>query len=50
MVPRYVEIVSELPKNQTLRIQKFELRTRGNTEQTWDRDTQASRLVRPRVR
>jgi crotonobetaine/carnitine-CoA ligase len=38
MVPRYVEIVIKLPKNQTLRIQKFELRSRGNTERTWDRE------------
>jgi len=37
MLPRFVEVVSDLPKNQTLRVQKFILRTLPNTEQTWDR-------------
>jgi crotonobetaine/carnitine-CoA ligase len=45
MVPRYVEVVAELPKNQTLRIQKFELRERGNTERTWDRQAVHHPLV-----
>ncbi|WP_145011694.1 AMP-binding protein [Mycobacterium marseillense] len=39
MVPRFVEVVDELPKNQTLRIQKLELRARGNSSATWDRHT-----------
>ncbi len=38
MVPRYVEILAELPKTQTMRVQKYELRTRPNTAQTWDRE------------
>jgi crotonobetaine/carnitine-CoA ligase len=42
MVPRFVEVVAELPKNQTLRIQKFELRTRGNSSRTWDREAVAA--------
>ncbi|MGA8261755.1 MAG: AMP-binding protein [Arenicellales bacterium] len=37
MVPRYVEIVEALPKTQTGKIQKFDLRARGNGEATWDR-------------
>ncbi len=38
MVPRYVEVVSELPKTEaTMRIQKHKLREQGNTEATWDR-------------
>ena len=37
MLPRFVEVVSDLPKNQTLRVQKFVLRSLPNTEQTWDR-------------
>jgi crotonobetaine/carnitine-CoA ligase len=37
MVPRYVEIVDALPKTQTGKIQKFELRERGNSDATWDR-------------
>ncbi|UIX31979.1 AMP-binding protein [Streptomyces sp. GQFP] len=35
-VPRYVEIVETLPKNQVNRIQKHLLRERGLTEGTWD--------------
>jgi len=37
MVPRYLEFANELPKTQTGKIQKYELRERGITEQTWDR-------------
>jgi acyl-coenzyme A synthetase/AMP-(fatty) acid ligase len=39
MVPRYVETVDHLPKTQTLRVQKFDLRARPNTSATWDRAT-----------
>jgi crotonobetaine/carnitine-CoA ligase len=37
MVPRYVEFASELPKTPTGKIQKYALRERGITTQTWDR-------------
>jgi carnitine-CoA ligase len=37
-VPRYVEIVDELPKNVIGRILKPELRRRGVTSTTWDRE------------
>jgi crotonobetaine/carnitine-CoA ligase len=36
-VPRYVEIVEELPKTPTQKIRKVELRTAGITSTTWDR-------------
>ena len=37
-VPRYVEVVDQIPRNSTtLRIQKFVLRQRGVTPTTWDR-------------
>jgi crotonobetaine/carnitine-CoA ligase len=35
-VPRYVEIVPELPRNATLRVMKHLLRARGLTPETWD--------------
>ena len=35
-VPRYVEIVPELPRNATLRVMKHLLRARGITPETWD--------------
>jgi crotonobetaine/carnitine-CoA ligase len=37
-VPRYVEVLSELPKNATLRVMKHLLRERGVTGETWDFD------------
>ncbi|MDZ7839711.1 MAG: AMP-binding protein [Gammaproteobacteria bacterium] len=37
MIPRFVEIVDALPKTQTGKIQKFELRGRPNSKDTWDR-------------
>jgi carnitine-CoA ligase len=46
MVPRYFEVVSELPKTPSLRVKKFELRERGNSEATWDRDEHGMRVTR----
>jgi crotonobetaine/carnitine-CoA ligase len=36
-VPRYIEFVAELPQTPTGRVQKFKLRERGVTPETWDR-------------
>src|SRR5690606_22618422 len=38
MLPRYVRIVSELPKTPTAKVQKAELRRAGVTPDTWDRE------------
>jgi len=38
-VPRFIEFVDELPKTPTMRVRKAELRARGNSERTWDRET-----------
>jgi crotonobetaine/carnitine-CoA ligase len=46
MVPRFVEIVNELPKTQTMRVQKFELRQRGNSPATWDGQAAGIRVTR----
>jgi crotonobetaine/carnitine-CoA ligase len=35
-VPRYIEFVAELPRTPTLRVQKYRLRERGVTPETWD--------------
>ncbi len=41
MVPRYVETFDDLPRNQTtMRVRKTELRARGVTDTTWDREGQ----------
>ena len=46
-VPRFVEIVDELPKTQaTMRVQKAKLREQGVTASTWDR--QAAGIELPR--
>jgi len=46
MVPRYVEIVDALPKTQTGKIRKFQLRERGNSDATWDRVAAGIKLNR----
>jgi crotonobetaine/carnitine-CoA ligase len=35
-VPRYIEFVDELPQTPTGRVQKYKLRERGVTSETWD--------------
>lgn len=37
-IPRYIELMDELPKTPTAKIQKFALRSRGITDSTWDRE------------
>lgn len=37
-VPRYIEFRSELPKNPTGRVLKYQLRDEGRTSSTWDRE------------
>ena len=44
MVPRYVDIVPDLPKTPTGKIQKFPLRETGVTTTTWDREAAGMRL------
>jgi crotonobetaine/carnitine-CoA ligase len=39
MVPRYVRVVSEVPRTPTGKVQKAQLRARGVDEETWDRKT-----------
>lgn len=38
MLPRYVEVVTSLPKTPTEKVRKVELRARGITPTTWDRE------------
>ncbi len=37
-VPRYIEFASDLPKTETGKVRKQELRSRGHGESCWDRD------------
>jgi|HubBroStandDraft_4_1064222.scaffolds.fasta_scaffold20999_2 crotonobetaine/carnitine-CoA ligase len=41
LVPRYIDFVGELPHTPTGKIQKFDLRDRGVTATTWDRQRSA---------
>ncbi|MCP4751952.1 MAG: ATP-dependent acyl-CoA ligase, partial [Proteobacteria bacterium] len=38
MIPRYIDIVSDIPRTGTLRAVKTEMKKRGVTERTWDRE------------
>ena len=42
MVPRYVDIVDELPRTPTEKVEKARLRERGVTPTTWDRSARTS--------
>jgi crotonobetaine/carnitine-CoA ligase len=48
MIPRYVEIVEDLPKTEvTQRIRKFELRENALNDRTWDREKNSTYALRP---
>ncbi|MBI5133037.1 MAG: AMP-binding protein [Rhodopseudomonas palustris] len=49
MVPRYVRVVSELPRTPTAKIQKNLLRDEGLTNDTWDREAAGIRIRRERI-
>lgn len=40
MVPRYIDIVDHIPRTETLRVMKTDLKKRGVTDRTWDREKQ----------
>lgn len=48
MVPRYLRMVSELPKTPTAKVQKVQLREEGITADTWDREVAGLKLKRER--
>ena len=45
-VPRYIEFVDSLPYTPTNKVQKFLLRERGTTAETWDRKAAGFELTR----
>jgi len=45
-VPRYIELVDELPYTPTNKVQKYKLRQRGVTAAAWDRSSAGFRLER----
>jgi crotonobetaine/carnitine-CoA ligase len=46
MIPRYFELADELPKTPSMRVQKFELRARGNGPDTWDLTANGYKITR----
>jgi len=46
MVPRYVEFVKEFPKTPNQKIEKYKLRDRGITPETWDREKAGIKVER----
>ncbi len=42
MVPRYIELMDELPKTPTEKVEKYRLREAGVTAMTWDRERMPS--------
>jgi crotonobetaine/carnitine-CoA ligase len=45
-VPRYIEMVAELPRTPSGRVEKYRLREAGVTEQTWDCEAAGYRVTR----
>ncbi len=45
MVPRYIDIVDEIPQTGTLRVQKTEMKKQGITDRTWDREKEMPDLI-----
>jgi len=45
MVPRYVDVVEEIPRTGTHRVMKGELKKRGITARTWDREKEMPELA-----
>ena len=46
MVPRYVDVVEQIPKTPTGKMEKYKLRDQGVTETTWDRVAAGVKLDR----
>lgn len=45
MLPRYVDVLPELPKTPTEKVEKYRLVERGVTRTTWDRERERERAV-----
>ena len=49
MVPRYVRVVTEVPKTETNKVRKVVFRDQGITADTWDRERAGFRLRREKL-
>ena len=50
MIPRFVRVMTALPKTPTQKVQKHLLRREGVTADTWDRETAGIRITRETIR
>ena len=46
MIPRYIEFTDAIPKTPTGKMEKYKLRTKGITPNTWDRVAAGIKLSR----
>ncbi|MBT3226205.1 MAG: AMP-binding protein [Deltaproteobacteria bacterium] len=44
MVPRFVDVVDDIPRTKTLRVKKTAMKKQGVTDQTWDREAEMPEL------
>lgn len=49
MIPRFVRVCDDLPRTETNKVQKTELRQKGLTPDTWDREAAGIRIRRQRL-
>ncbi|HEX9832925.1 MAG TPA: AMP-binding protein [Mycobacterium sp.] len=50
MVPRFYETIEQLPKTPSMRVQKFHLRSLGNSDATWDLEANGFQVTRAGLR
>lgn len=46
MVPRYIDIVKEVPRTSTAKVEKYKLRAAGPGPSTWDRERHGWKVTR----
>jgi crotonobetaine/carnitine-CoA ligase len=46
MVPRYIDVVAQLPKTPTMKVQKAVLRSQGMSENAWDCQVAGFKITR----
>ena len=49
MTPRYIRVMSELPRTPTQKVEKYILREQGLTDDAWDREAAGIRLKREKL-
>jgi crotonobetaine/carnitine-CoA ligase len=45
MIPRFIDVVDDIPRNTSLRVMKSDMKKRGVTARTWDRQKEAPDLI-----